>query len=498
MAADRATSSFSTTFTTAHVNGAISPSSASGPSQMRYRAPRRSSTIADLSRPSIPRRGSILSDGFSETRQSMRSSTDNLFLPRVDSPGLAMQEESSPWHSIPLALALLPALAGVFFKNGNAVVTDITLLLLATILLNWSVRLPWNWYFSAQSVRVDLPEELIPDNIITEESDGGNDNDDENEEKTNGNATKDSSPLPKAQFTPTRNTTTMELELHIYELIALLTCFLGPLLGAYVLHTIRSQLSRPSEGLISNYNLTIFLLASEIRPLMHLIKMVQARTLYLQRIIHANPFDEADSKAKMADLGRRVEELEMHAAKMAELASISASPTNPSPTSYNIQTNPKLLTSIIASVRTALQPDIDTVNRAMRRLDKRGTLQAIQTESRLREIETKMQDAITLAAAAERTHQNNGFAMIVLNWICAAIVLPVRGVQWVLGLPKRFLAPVLWYIQRSIGLRIRKEVRTATVNGAEKQKERERDRIKSDREKMRGSERRERVGKKAF
>ena len=54
-------------------------------------------------------------------------------------------------------------------------------------------------------------------------------------------------------------------ELYTHEVLALLSCFLFPLLGAYLLHTIRSQLSRPSEGLVSNYNLTIFLLASELR-----------------------------------------------------------------------------------------------------------------------------------------------------------------------------------------------------------------------------------------
>ena len=48
------------------------------------------------------------------------------------------------------------------------------------------------------------------------------------------------------------------------------------MLGAYLLHTIRGQLTRPSEGLVSDYNLTIFLCAAEIRPVSHLIKMIHA------------------------------------------------------------------------------------------------------------------------------------------------------------------------------------------------------------------------------
>lgn len=91
-----------------------------------------------------PRRNSTLSDSISEARHSIRSSTDDLFLPRVakGNPEPVATEESH-WHSAPLALALLPAIAGVFFQEGGAFVTDVTLLVLAAIFLNWSVRLPW-------------------------------------------------------------------------------------------------------------------------------------------------------------------------------------------------------------------------------------------------------------------------------------------------------------------------------------------------------------------
>jgi hypothetical protein len=86
------------------------------------------------------RRNSTLSDSVSEARNSIRSSTDDLFLPRVAKEDPA---EESHWHSAPLGLALLPAIAGVFFQNGSVFVTDVTLLVLAAIFLNWSVRLPW-------------------------------------------------------------------------------------------------------------------------------------------------------------------------------------------------------------------------------------------------------------------------------------------------------------------------------------------------------------------
>lgn len=119
-----------------------------GPHHLRQRPLSRSATFAEPSSGQLNlRRSSTLSDSVSEARQSIRSSTDDIFLPRVGGKmKTTLQPESedeSLWHSLPLALALLPAIGGVFFQNGSAILTDLTLLVLAAIFLNWSVRLPW-------------------------------------------------------------------------------------------------------------------------------------------------------------------------------------------------------------------------------------------------------------------------------------------------------------------------------------------------------------------
>ena len=109
-------------------------------SPLRQRPLGRASTFADLH---SPRRSSNFSDSLDDAKQSIRSSTDDLFLPRVETSGLGSHRESSHWHSIPLGLALLPAIGGLIFKDGSAVVTDLTLLGLAAVFLNWSIRIPW-------------------------------------------------------------------------------------------------------------------------------------------------------------------------------------------------------------------------------------------------------------------------------------------------------------------------------------------------------------------
>lgn len=97
----------------------------------------RTMSFAENSSPLRHRRSST---AFSE---SIISSTDDLLLPRAKSSVLDSQLEHSHWHSAPLALALLPAVGGLLFHNGGAVLTDVTLLGLAAVFLNWSVRLPW-------------------------------------------------------------------------------------------------------------------------------------------------------------------------------------------------------------------------------------------------------------------------------------------------------------------------------------------------------------------
>jgi hypothetical protein len=90
------------------------------------------------------RRSSNFSDySLNEARRSFQSSTDDLLLPKPRDGGADTNQDSSPWHSAPLAFALFPAIGGMFFKNGSLVITDIMLLGLAAIFLNWSVRLPW-------------------------------------------------------------------------------------------------------------------------------------------------------------------------------------------------------------------------------------------------------------------------------------------------------------------------------------------------------------------
>lgn len=113
--------------------------------ELRYRTPtnRVSASTSDGLAAGARRASSNLSEySLSDARKTLQSSTDDLLLPTPSPGGGRTSHESSHWDSAPLAFALLPAVGGMLFSNGSSVVTDIMLLGLAAIFLNWSVRLP--------------------------------------------------------------------------------------------------------------------------------------------------------------------------------------------------------------------------------------------------------------------------------------------------------------------------------------------------------------------
>ncbi|KAF4268164.1 hypothetical protein KXW98_007519 [Aspergillus fumigatus] len=388
-----------------------------GSLNLRHRGPTRAATFAEgSSSTQTQRRNSSFSDSVSEARNSIRSSTDELFFPRVVQKGnIGMPNEESNWQSAPLGLALLPAIAGIFSKNGSAVVTDITLLILAAIFLNWSVRLPWEWYRSAQAMK---QEKIYYDPVASKPEHETDDTEEpyEGQKKATDRERRREQQVPSAANQASR-------ELQVHELVALASCFIFPMIGTWLLHAIRSKLSRPSEGLVSNYNLTIFLLASEIRPFAHLLKMVQARTLHLQRVVAAAADEEEKlDPQKIKDLARRLEDLEAHVAETTA-AQMPPGSSNHSQDQEQLQ---NLISQATAEIRKGFQPEIDALNRAVRRYEKRTALTSFQSEAKFQALETQVHDAIALAAAAQRSRRPLGALSGLFNSIHAIILLPMQ------------------------------------------------------------------------
>jgi hypothetical protein len=259
-------------------------------------------------------------------------------------------------------------------------------------------RLYRTWYYSAQQRRYIDPDEPPFDGTIPEE---------EYEHSIDGtedNANSGIESLSAKERGGAASGTLAQLEasqaLKRQERMAFTACFLGPLVGAYLLHTIRGQL-KVTEGLVSDYNLTIFVMVAELRPIARLMKMQEERMFHLQRIVKSDP-RELTNPGDMQAISQRLSELEERLSQ---------------PTSNN-----DLETSRVATeMRQGLQTQLDAITRAIRRYEKRSAAQTIQIEARFQEVDRRLKDALSLAAAAARTGQRPGLVSVVITWIITVV-----------------------------------------------------------------------------
>lgn len=247
-------------------------------------------------------------------------------------------------------------------------------------------------------------------------------------------------PSLKIPQMPSADAASAQRELRLHEVMALFCCFACPLMAAWLLHAIRSQLTRPSEGLVSNYNLTIFLLVAEVRPLAHLIKLIQKRTFFLQRRVNADVLSEtrrADTQ-QVLDITHRLDALEVHVADR-----IASSGAQDSESGEALAARASALATV--EVKKLIQPELDALNRAMRRYEKRTAISSVQTEARLQDLEARLQDVVALAAAVQRNadRQSTNYASTLLNWISAIIVVPMQYLMFLSRLPGMMLSSVI-------------------------------------------------------
>ncbi|PNS15491.1 hypothetical protein CAC42_750 [Sphaceloma murrayae] len=394
---------------------------------LRERGRQASSESPRLSTPPLPRRRSSVLSYASDTRQSVQSSAGDFILPGLGIRTDSDEDETSHWHSSPLAFALLPAVGGLLFTNGSAFITDILLLGLAAIFLNWSVRLPWQWYHSAQAVRQGSSRRL---SSLGERPDLGLDNP---EASPSSKLMKDSGLSEEAKRKKNEEAVGDEdyddqqeavEKLRTHEKVALLSTFVLPALGAYLLHVIRSQLSKGSTALVSDYNLTIFLLAAEIRPFRQLIKLVTNRTLHLQRIANSADHFVDKNTHRSAEIESRLEVLE-------------AKVSDPTSSPVIAPGQKEEMAQLSAELRKRYEPRIDALERAVRRYEKRVTTLTMLTDQRMQQLDSRLQDALSLAAVAAQSSQKPSIVATTMSYFARLVMMPVEAACFVIVWPIR-------------------------------------------------------------
>jgi len=270
------------------------------------------------------------------------------------------------------------------------------------------------WYHAAQAITVakaasasTIPEEAIESEAAEDSQEEGN---------------KDNRSTPTLD---TADKMAANAELRVHELLALSMCFLGPLVGAYILNIVREQIAI-GHDMVTNLHLSLFVLGAEIRPMRYCMKIIYARTLHLQRRVREDPYVvQKVSSDSAEELAKRIDALD---ASLANLGAEKSQPqSKPSPESAES----------IKKLQSGLQTQVDALNRAVRRYEKRATAQTMQTEARLLDLEYRLKDALSLAAAAAAYSQKPG-----------GIIMLVETFSWIMTLPLRITqAAVLYPVQ---------------------------------------------------
>ncbi|KAK4639686.1 hypothetical protein QC761_710540 [Podospora bellae-mahoneyi] len=393
-----------------------------------------------------PMSGGTAPSAFEDDHGRRRSSTFSVYSlneagrglhDEILDPGPFIHQSEVSWGAtLPLVFALLPALVGLVFKNGSSVITDLILLGLAAVFLHWSVTVPWKWYHASQQVREE--EGSVVESAFQDES-GSDDAVSPRQQNPGPDEQQPSQPDPQTSKMDRRAKTASQALtlLGLLECAALLACFVAPGLAAWMLHHGRNLLSRGSEGLVSNFNLVIFFIAAEISPVSHFMKLIQAQTLHLQRLVHSNSNPYRQEKVTMnqwRELIARLDELETRGLTNA-----------PSPVEADTR---RVHASLVREVRNQIQPDIDALNRAVRRYEKKARVLAVHTEGRLRDLRQRVDDAISLSAVvAGRGRKGTEWDLVgwCLGGAVWVLMLPVRevirglakvlaGVGWLMGI----------------------------------------------------------------
>ena len=153
---------------------------------------------------------------------------------------------------------------------------------------------------------------------------------------------------------------------------------------------------------------------------------------------------DEQQNADISYIRQRIEELE----ERISIAPLQTSgPLADEPSKGKTKTLDENQIAVVATnIRRQLQPELDALNRAVRRYEKRAALQAMQTESRLLDFEARLGDAISLAAAAAKSSNSKGTIASGVELIAKSVILPWRIigsiVQMPFGIIKSFLAMV--------------------------------------------------------
>ncbi|GAN11686.1 conserved hypothetical protein [Mucor ambiguus] len=179
------------------------------------------------------------------------------------SANISEKNEFSPIISWPILLAVIPTL-GAFFAGSAEVWSDFIMLLLILYYVYKWMTVPWAYYESARTRRI------IHQKSSTEKS-----------KASLLNTQKEDEAYFKRMQQEHAKRKLITAELRRHELAGLLWVIFSPAIAGYTLQYSRYLLSNVDKY-ISAFNVTVFILAASIKPISHVMVLLQERTMFLQ------------------------------------------------------------------------------------------------------------------------------------------------------------------------------------------------------------------------
>ncbi|KAF9288432.1 hypothetical protein BGZ88_008181 [Linnemannia elongata] len=288
------------------------------------------------------------------------SNGSNMSLPsgsggRATSAGAAERPRSGAYdqsdysngaHSWPILFAVIPPLGALIFGKSDIFSDMLTLILIAFFLYN-IIKVPWELYYAARTRRVLLTNASI-----------------------------------KASLDPVleQRRQSAAASLKRQEFFSLLLVLASPFLGGYTLQYLKTFFSS-YENYLSALNIELFIIASGIRPLTHLISLLKARALHLQEQVHY-PDSEVES------LKRKVASIE---AELTQLRRAFATKRD------------------VLQVQDSVEPTLHQLTKQIKRHDKKEVQLRSYAEERFASIDEKMREYDTYLAyrITEEQHRSS-------------------------------------------------------------------------------------------
>ncbi|KAI1310568.1 hypothetical protein EDD11_003683 [Mortierella claussenii] len=254
---------------------------------------------------------------------------------------------SSSAHSWPILFAVIPPLGALIFGKSDIFSDILTLMLIAFFLYN-IIKVPWELYHAARTRRV----------LLTSVS---------------ANAAPVDPVLEQRRQSAAAS-------LRRQEFISLLLVLASPFLGGYVLQYLKSFFSS-YEDYLSALNIELFIIASGIRPLTHLVGLLRSRALHLQEQVHY-----PDAEVEL--LKRKVVSIE---AELSQLRRAFATKRD------------------VLQVQDSVEPTLHQLTKQIKRHDKKEILLRSYTEERFATIDEKMREYDTILAyrITEEQHRSS-------------------------------------------------------------------------------------------